>query len=236
MPQQSRAQTFVVPLEGGTPTSLAVLGGSTPLAADSSSIYLLNVHMRSIDRWIPPSGIPVETPIDTSLQVDSVVVYGDSVYLAAQDVRIGGFTNGVIARAPKAGGAFERKVTNIGHPRNLAADTSGLFWTEDPPGLFGAGPGRVGRSRLDGSNPTTVIAQNALALTVAGDRLYFSTGTEIDSISVGGGVASPLVVGLMRAGALGVSNGYLVWTDPSQQNLSDTSPVAIMTKCVSDVP
>jgi hypothetical protein len=139
----------------------------------------------------------------------------------------------VIARIPKTGGSVQRIVTNIGHPGNLAADASGLYWSQDPPAAFGAGPGRLARSNLDGSAPSTLLSQEPISLVAANGRLYFSTGSEIESISVTGGATTTLASNLTFAGLLTVAGGNVVWIDPYGQALSGTAPLNVMTACAT---
>ncbi len=228
--QPSQSQVYAVALAGGSATPMPSLGTFAPVAADSSSLYLEEDSL-GFERWTPPSGTANGLPVDAGVLIDGVTVQGDYLYVAGQDIKVGGFLNGVIERIPKAGGSAERIVTGIGHPWNLVADSAALYWSEDPPGLYGVGPGRVARSSLDGKSVVTLLGQTSSSLVAANGRLYFSLGTEVDSISTNGGATTTIASGLTNAGLLTVAGSNVIWVDPYAQALSGTASAILMTAC-----
>jgi hypothetical protein len=228
--QPSQSQVYAVAVAGGDATPMPSLDTLTPVAADDSALYLEG-NSSGLERWTPPSGTASNLPVDAGLLIDGMTIQGDYVYVAGQDIKVGGFLNGVIERIPKAGGSAERIVTGIGHPWNLAADSAALYWSEDPPGLYGVGPGRVARSSLDGTSVVTLLGQTSSSLVAANGRLYFSLGTEVDSISATGGVTTAIASGLTNAGLLAVAGSNVVWVDPYEQALSGTASAVLVTAC-----
>jgi hypothetical protein len=230
--QPTQSQVYAVAATGGDAVLVPSLSTFMPVVADRSSLYL-NENSSGFERWTPPSGTANDLPVDAGLLIDSMAVQGDYVYVAAQDIKVGGFLNGVIERIPKAGGSAERIVIGIGHPWNLATDSTGLYWSEDPPGLYGVGPGRVARSDLDGKSVATVLEQSVSSLVAANGRLYFSLGTEVDGISTTGGTTTTIASGLTNAGLLAVAGSNVVWVDPYEQALSGTTQVVLATACAA---
>lgn len=230
--QMSGQGLFAVPLAGGEPGYLPELGNFAPVAEDGAALYV-DTHGRGFERWDPKSDALVELRVDTGLLVDAVAVYGDFVYVAAQDITRGGGDNGVIGRIPKLGGDFEALITGLGHPWNLVASAAGLFWNEDPPTLTGGQTGRVARSALDGRDIATVASGSATSLLYAHGRLFAALGGEIDSFPVKGGDPVVVASGLAVPGMLTVVGGNLVWIDPVYKALSSTEPTHVMTACAA---
>jgi hypothetical protein len=228
--QPTQSEVYAVAVAGGNATPMPALDTFTPVAADGSSLYL-EENSLGFERWTPPSGTANDLPVDAGLLIDGMTIQGGYLYVAGQDIKVGGFLNGVIERIPKAGGSAERIVTGIGHPWNLVADSVALYWSEDPPGLYGVGPGRLARSSLDGKSLATVFQQNATSLVAANGRLYFSLGTEVDSISTTGGATTTIASGLANAGLLAVAGGNVIWVDPYSQALSGTASAVLTTAC-----
>jgi hypothetical protein len=228
--QPTQSEVYAVAVAGGNATPMPSLDTFTPVAADGSSLYLEESSL-GFERWTPPSGAANDLPVDAGFLIDGMTIQSDYLYVAGQDIKVGGFLNGVIERVPKAGGSAERIVTGIGHPWNLVADSAALYWSEDPPGLYGVGPGRLARSSLDGKSVATVFEQNATSLVAANGRLYFSLGTEVDSISTTGGATTTIASGLGNAGLLAVADSNVIWVDPYSQALSGTASAVLMTAC-----
>jgi hypothetical protein len=210
--------------------TVAGLGAFTPIAADGSAIYLLSGS--ALER-LPSFASPYPLASDPTLFIYDAAVGNGYLYVAALDATVGGFTNGVIARTPVDGtGTLERIVTGIGHPIQIAADETALYWSEDPPALYGAGTGRLARSKLDGSSVATLLLREPISFVVSNDRLYLSFGTEIDVMVASGGPTHPIVNGLIYAGHLLVADSEIFWVDPSSQALSGTAPTVVQAACI----
>ena len=211
-------------------TTIDGLGAFSPITSDASSIYLLSGS--TLER-LPTYGSATMLASDTSLFIYDAAVGTDYLYVAALDTTVGGSTNGVIGRTPLDGtGTMERIVTGIGHPIRIAADETSLYWAEDPPALYGAGPGRLARSNLDGSAPTTLLPKEPISFVASNGRLYLSFGTEIDVMAASGGPTYPVARGLSTAGLLLVADDELFWVDPFSQALSGTAPTLVQAVCI----
>ena len=230
--KQPTEQTLdAVPVAGGDETT--VLGADSAPSLDSAttdadSLYFPARGQTVITRFTPPSA-SIDLKFSAGSSIDAVAVFGDYVYVAAQDLIVGGSANGIIERIPKKGGTAGIVVSNIGHPWNLVADATGLYWQEDPPGF---GTGHIAHAQLDGSRLTTLVEANATSLALASGRLYFSTGDTIASIATSGGVATTLESGFKSAGRLTLAGDNLVWVDPASQALSDPTVPTVLTACI----
>jgi hypothetical protein len=163
--------------------------------------------------------------------IDAIAVHGDYVYVAGQDfANLTSNQNGVIERVPKGGGQAERIVSNIGHPWNLVADETGLYWVQDPPNY---GSGSIVHSNLDGSSAKTFVASGARSLALANGRLYFALDG-INSVPTTGGTPTSIASGLTSPGMLVVAGGNVVWVDPVVRAFSDPTVPKEMTACVPD--
>ena len=211
-------------------TTIGGLGAFSPITSDASSIYLLSGS--TLER-LPPFGSATMLASDTSLSIYDAAAGTDYLYVAALDVTVGGSTNGVVGRTPIDGtGTLERIVTGIGHPIRIAADETSLYWAEDPPALYGAGSGRLARSNLDGSAPTTLLPKEPISFVASNGRLYLSFGTEIDVMAASGGPTYPVARGLSNAGLLLVADDELFWVDPYSHALSGTGPTLVQAACI----
>jgi len=230
VPVPSETQLFSVGLAGGTPEAFPALKHFTPRVTDGTALYL-SYDPTGFDRWVPPSGAPTALPLDTNLLIDGVLIQGNFLYVAAQDIKSAGFSNGLIGRMPKSGGAFERIVSGIGHPSNLAADATSFYWAEDPQAI--TGNGKLVRSALDGSGITMLYSGTVFSVAVRAGRVFFSWGTEIDSVASVGGSAKPLATGLKNAGFLTLGDNTLSWVDPVQLSFSSTASPVLVSLCLS---
>ncbi len=230
--QQSAQRAFSVALAGGEPSSVPELDPFLLLAADGAALYL-DTYGPDFKRWDPTSGELATLAHGAKISVDAISIYGDYVYVAAQDIGVGGFTNGVIGRIRKLGGSLEILVSGLGHPWNLVASQAGLYWSEDPPALYGAGPGRIAKSKLTGAAVTTISDTTATSLAFSRGRLFAALGSEIDSFPADGGTPTVLASGLSNAGMLTIAGANLVWVDPVDQALSSTDPTFAMTTCAA---
>ena len=230
--KQSTAPALeVVPVAGGDVTTVVATGAALfeNTAVDASSLYLDQVAT-GILKFTPPN-TTTTLPLMTTVLVGGIAAHGDYVYVAAQTFAAGS-TAGTILRLPKNGGSADTLVANIGQPSNLVVDDSGLYWAEGPPvGTFGAG--HIARANLDGSNVTTLVPNTtATSLALHAGRLYFSTASGIASIPTTGGTVVTLVAGQKSAGALAVAGQNLLWIDPAERALSDSTVPAVLTACI----
>jgi hypothetical protein len=230
-PDESVPTLFQVPVDGGALATIPNFGSFVPLASDDTSLYLSAGSARIL-RWDPTAATSIELDIDSTLLVDDVTVAGDYVYVAAQDISQGGFSNGLIGRIPRAGGSLERVVTGIGHPFHVAADTAGIYWAEDPPGLVGNASGRLVRTALGGGDTMTLVETEPVSVAAMNGMVVFSLGTEIDTIPNNGGTVRTVVTGLTNAGMIVAQNGRLIWVDPVSQSIGSANSPMVMSACV----
>jgi len=229
---EAGSQTFSVATSGNAMAhGVPELVSLRPLMQDGSALYL-DDYGSKLERWDPASGTVSKLELGSKLSVNATAVYGDYVYIAGTEPT-DGFTNGAIARIPKLGGALQMLVTNLGHPWSLVANEAGLYWSEDPPGLFDAGPGRVAHSKLDGSDVTTILPTVATSLAFAAGRIYASYGAEITSVTSAGDDLTLIASGLENPGMLAVAGGNLIFVDPISKALSSTEPQVVMTTCAT---
>ena len=228
--QAATTALYSVPLSGGA-TALVL---DAPLnidgaVADSRAIYF-NGFGGGIVRVAVADGSRTDLALPAGLYVDAIAVNGGAVYVAAQDLASTSPTNGLIMKMPATGGPAQTLITNIGHPWNLVADASGLFWVEDPPvGTFG--DGHLAGAALDGSAMRTLLSHGARALAISRGDLYFAW-SGIGKVPVGGGAETTLVPGLNAPGMLHISGGSAVWVDPVSQARSDPTVPSLMTTCL----
>jgi len=230
--QPMRQTLDVVPLAGGdVTTAFTTMAQLADSAVDDSALYLY-ASADSIAQFTPPSALRTLAPLPLGTLVDAVSVQGDSVFVAGQTIGADLLSAGAILRVPKSGAAVTTIVSHIGHPWNLVADETGLYWVEEPAvGTFG--PSHIAHAELDGSNVTTLVASvSATSLALHDGRLYFSTADTISSIPVSGGTPTPIVTGQKSAGALAVAGQNLLWIDPAVRALSDPTVPAVLTACI----
>jgi hypothetical protein len=227
--QSSTTALYSAPLGGGAPTLVL----DTPFniegaVTDGTAIYFSG-YGGGVGRVAVADGSRTDLPLPPALGVNALALHAGVLYVAATDLSSASATNGIIVKIPADGGSMQPVVANIGHPWNLVADASGLFWVEDPPvGTFA--DSRIVRAGLDGSGARTLVPHGARALVVSGGDLYFAWDA-IARVPVGGGAVTTLVSGLKAPGLLGVSKGNAVWTDPVSQALSDPTVPSLSTTC-----
>ena len=221
---------FSAPVAGGDATlllndSLNMDGAVT----DGVALYTAGYALFSVTRVPISGGASAELTLPRGLEVDALAVRAGIVYVAGQDLTSTSATNGLIVKLPATGGAMQTLVANIGPPRSLVADASGLYWVEEPPiGQFG--DSHIVHAGLDGKGAKTLLAHGANSLVVSDGFLYIAS-TGISKLPLAGGDEMPLVTGLQDPGKLVVADGNAAWLDPVVQKLSATTPPSLMTVC-----
>jgi hypothetical protein len=222
-----------VPVSGGD-TTTALGASDTPAPffgiADATSLYFPSRNLSAIAKFTPPAALVDLDSGGTVLDIDAIAEQGASIYVAAQDVRVGGFTNGLIQRIPKSGGTAETIVSNIGHPWSLVADDTGLYWQEDPPGITGIG--QIAHAQLDGSGISSLLSVGATSLAVSSGQLYFTTQDSVQSMPTSGGAVTTVASNQKSAGTLLIAGDNVVWVDPSSKSLSDPTVPVVLAACV----
>jgi hypothetical protein len=223
---------YVVPLAGGPATDLLPMAPMmTPGATDGSTLFVSSYAGAKLTAMTPPAMRPVPIPLLGGELIDAIAVYGDWIYVAAQDLASRDPSNGLIERVPKAGGTAERIVGGIGHPWSLVAGSAGLFWEQDPPtGTYGNGD--IMSAASDGSGVAVLVKSVAASgLALEGDTLIFASDI-IGKVPVSGGSVAVVASGVTAPGFLTVVGGNVVWVDRATKALSDAAPSTIETACL----
>jgi hypothetical protein len=186
-------------------------------------------YTSSVTRVAIADGARTDLSLPNGLLIDTLALHAGIIYVAAQDLTSMSATNGIIVKVPTTGGAVETVVANIGHPRSLVADASGLYWIEEPPiGQFV--DSHIVHAGLDGKGAKTLLPHGANSLVVSDGFLYIAA-PGISKLPLAGGDETPLVTGLQDPGKLVVAGGNAAWLDPVVQALSATTPPSLMTVC-----
>jgi hypothetical protein len=206
-------------------------------SADTDSLYFpARSSSSAITRFTPPSAHDDLALSGPGLLVDAIGAYGSYVYVAAQDLSNEGFSNGLIVRVPKNGGDMQRLITNIGHPWNLVAAASGIYWIEDPQGFSGGT--QLRHAGLDGSQITNLLAMNSDApspssLAIGGAQIYFAAGDTVASIPIAGGAVTTITSGQNTPGMLTAAGQNVAWLAPASKALSDPTVPQVFTACAA---
>jgi hypothetical protein len=142
---------FAASIGGGNYSVLAANTWATSgMLVDSSGIY----GSDSVSVWVAsPNGGAPRILTDTTVSPQAFALQGDTVYVASL-----GISTGSIVGIPKAGGPNVTLVAGQAHPGSIAADASGIYWSNWG---YGATPGALMRANLDGSDVTTLLASDA---------------------------------------------------------------------------
>jgi len=227
--QPSTTSLYVLPLAGGQPS---IFLPTAPIAETwtTDGVSLFIASGQGVAMLTPPATTTVDLPFDGKGVIDAIAVNGDYVYVATQELAQNVPKNGAIQRLSKSGGAPQRIVADIGHPWNLVADDSGIYWAEDPPtGTYGNG--HIMRAALDGTGITALSAHESTAMAIAGDNLYFESDI-IGRMPKNGGDETTIVTGQTGEDFLKVAGGNLVWVNHASKALSDSTPTTVNTACI----
>jgi hypothetical protein len=228
----STSGLFSVPFAGGDPT--LVLGEffiTDSAVTDGTAVYL-DATPTGVVRLSVADGARTNLAVPPGLQIDAMAIHAGALYVAAIDLRSTSATNGLIVKVSTSttGGAPETLLENIGHPWNLVADASGIYWAEEPPvGQFG--DSHIRHAGLDGKGATTLLQHGAVSLALSEGDLYIANAGGISKLPKGGGGEVPLITGLRDPGRLVVADRNAAWVDPASQALSDPTVPSIMTTC-----
>jgi hypothetical protein len=225
---------FAVPLAGGeAKIALAQAPPDGIWTTDGVSLFF-RTTASDIGKWTPFDAAPTALPTSGPGGINSIAVHGDDVYVAMIDITLGNSKNGAIERLRKTGGPANRIVTNIGHPSNLVADDSGLYWVEDPPtGTFGSS--HIAHANLDGTGITEVSPHGSTQMAVAGDFLYYEWDTAIGRMPNVGGAEQTFATGQVGSDLLEIVGSNLVWVDHAWKSLSDPTPQSVRTACIDGI-
>jgi len=227
--QSSTTALYSVPLAGGAATLVLDMPFNIDGAVTDGTAIYFSGYGGGIVRVVVVDASQSTLSLARSLEVNAIAVHDGVVYVAATDLGSASPTNGTIVAIPATGGSARTVLANIGHPWNLVAAASGLYWVEDPPvGTFG--DGHVSGAGLDGSGVRTLMLHGARALALDGGYLYFAWDI-IGKVPVAGGQETTLVPGLKAPGLLTVSAGNAAWVDPVVLALSDPTVPSLMTTC-----
>jgi hypothetical protein len=179
------------------------------MLVDSSGIYGSDLSTM----WVAsPNGGSPRTLTDPTVSPTAFAIQGDTVYVAS-------FGNpGSVVGIPKAGGANVTLVANQAHPGSIAADASGVYWSDwGTAGSWGA----LMRANLDGSAVTVLLAgepSNAISissLAIDQDDVFWTEqgAGRVMKISKSGGAPQVIAEGLSGPNRIMTYGGNIYWLE-----------------------
>ncbi len=207
-----------VPVDGGTVTTLAsgIVVGS-PIAVDATSIYwpLGGGVMKTGKSGGAPITLATVTGPDGlvlgGLAIDSTSVYSGAGY---QPPPMGhpGNPNAFLVKVDKMGGSLVTLASEPAGIRNLAVDSSNVYYTTS---------GSVVSVPLGGGTPQTLVSLQQgtpVSIAVQGSYVYYGTDSRGSSpagtlmrVPVGGGTPTTLASESDRIYALAVDSANVYW-------------------------
>jgi hypothetical protein len=207
---------MAVPTAGGTAHEfLSALPALFPFGkADDTSYYFTSsgaVGGAALSRLTPPSTDVV--PLTTERFIaSSLAPVRDDVYFISSGLSPS--ANGHIGRLSKQGGKSEQVVPDVGMATNLVADASGLYWIQPQSrwadGVRRGNPYTLAHAALDGTSVDDSLAEDPRALAVADGVVYFTTSSEVKSVTADG-LAKTIASDQGGPMMLAVSGRNLVW-------------------------
>ncbi len=159
-----------VPVNGGSPTTLATGFGLQNLAADGHHVYL--VAAETIEK-VSVDGGPATTLASGQFGIESLTIDDENVYWTAINAQAAG----VVVKVPKAGGTPVTLANEPGRASSIAVNSRNAYWVQLAPEPSGwCEPITVFKVPLTGSKPVPLI-QPCLALGLAASEksLYVAT-------------------------------------------------------------
>lgn len=172
------------PIAGGEPVALLDAGKGCAVAADASLVVWIDVGapLTQTGRVLAATpaafdaGGPITVVVDRQFEPADVALTADYVYWVEQGDYYETYKNGILKRAPRAGGDPEWLIENLWQPIAVAVDATYVYTIEQ-------GNRRVWRLPVAGGTPE-VIAQPAgipVAIALDDQAIYFSTRVDDSS-------------------------------------------------------
>lgn len=220
-----------IPLSGGVPSVVlenppGMSAAST--ASDETSIYFASTGSGGVGKLTPPATTLEELPLLEKFGGMRIALACGSVFVAGVDYGDPSGPTSAIQRISTDGGAAEAIATGLRPMSALAVDESGVYFAES--GDWKA-IGRLARAKHDGSDVTTLVETEAIAIALSEDRVYFATFDGIQSIDKSGGTPTKVTAG-KSPGILRRAGQNLVWVEPSIKGMSDPTVPLVKTTCI----
>jgi hypothetical protein len=193
-----------VPIDGGTPTTLAS-GQSSPwgVAVDATRVYWFN-------RGGSVMKVPLEGGSPVILASEQVISTG-SLALDAARLYWGG--NGGIAAMPLEGGTPEL-ILSAGSPTIFGVDSTSVYFASANSGSIwtDANVSGILKAPLDGGAAVSLAPGTSLAGTLQGTSLYYLVGQDVMTVPIVGG--APVTLASSNEPPLGIAadSTRVYWT------------------------
>jgi hypothetical protein len=201
-PSYSDGGVYVVPLAGGTPTTLAVTTAAAfGLAVDATHAYFTqrgngNLTNGTISR-VPLAGGLTETLATAQLAPANIVVDASHVYWVNAGTSPS-YIDGSVNRLPLAGGTVEVLATGMYKPFFLAVNDSDVYWTNSGQNINMFKDGSLYMVPKAGGMATKLFDGGLMyGVVVDATHVYYNeTGMgTVHKLPLGGGTAETLTTG-----------------------------------------
>ena len=267
-PNCSPACTWIiqrVPLDGGSPVTLATINYKTPVAlrADKDNIYWEETSLAFIDegsiKMVPKTGGATTVLIDDTLNgllsppstwypSGGFAIGTDEIYFAAT-----GYQSYQILSVPLSGGAVSTLASvpiSYGYSGilNLSVENANLYWIDSANSTLDVLPATGGSVAVLASDPEL---RGPLSFAINSDSAYWTDpgssegcchqmGTgRIKTVPLSGGAVSTVISDLDRPIALSADSQTLVWAEiwrVAQASIGDYTPSTLASGITSPMP
>jgi hypothetical protein len=172
------------PLAGGDAVALMDVGKGCAVAADASLVVWIDVGaaLTQTGRVLAATpaafaaGGPIMTVVERQFEPGDVALSPDHVYWVEQGDYYETYKNGILKRAPRAGGDPEWLIENLWQPIAVAVDATYVYTLEQ-------GNRRVWRMPIAGGTPEIIAQTPGTPVALAQDEqaIYFSTRVDDSS-------------------------------------------------------
>jgi hypothetical protein len=189
-----------VPIDGGTPTTLAS-GPGTPwgIAVDATNVYWVDVGGLGDDGSVMKVPLAGGTPVVLA----SGQITNRAGSMAIDATRIYWSTDQGVAAMALAGGTPEL-IVSTETPKILGVDPTSVYWAGYTSGILEA--------PLDGGAMMTLAPGTVYAGTLRGTSLYYLVGPDVMTVPIAGGAPVTLASGNGPEG-IAVDSTRVYWTD-----------------------
>jgi hypothetical protein len=218
-----------VPLQGGTPITLATGTDATVIAVDASSVYWLDEEANSMMKVAIGGGVPVTLATGPFGDGSSLVVHNSTVYFSYQPGADGSSAGAVMAM-PTGGGSpvTLASLGFSGYAFSLTLQGANLYWV-DPSGAIRDVPIAGGAQGVLASGQRSILAE--LAVNTSG--AYWSilgnsedpepTVDALMTVALDGGV--PSTIAARAAGGITVDSSSVYWSNRGVPSLITKEPL-----------
>lgn len=190
-----------LPLDGGTPVTLASGAGPDAIAVDATTVYFANEYGGTMK--VPLGGGPA-IMLDGS-SGNALAIDATSVYVTARGA---GNAGGSVTKVPLGGGGAETIASDQPDPESIATDSENVFWAN-------YADGTIAKVSVTGGNVTTVATGggNAEFVAVDASSVYWASDLgNLSKVSKQGGASTLLSAGRNIFDVV-VDGTSVYWTD-----------------------